>query len=286
MLRIRTYSFLVLTALLLTCCGHSGTNITFHVTELNDSVMLVPKNPRKSPVCEVGIRLTTLQAPAGDRHETVVQAINRYIIDELLPGCRGASVQEAAKRYVGQQMKEFTRQVKDIYYEDLAYMNEDSLHATGDSLDESLIRLAIARYCYDYRIDSHAYIGREDTIVCYQFSSYEYTGGAHGLTTATDLSFSLTDGHVIRPSEIFRTGTQDELCNRLTRKLMQMQKVKTLEQLQELGFLDIAEMFVTNNMLLGKDSITFHYNPYEIAPYVFGDICIAMTYEELSDLLY
>lgn len=44
-------------------------------------------------------------------------------------------------------------------------------------------------------------------------------------------------------------------------------------------------MYVTNNFILGKDSIFFLYNNYEIAPYYKGRSRIGFDYDELKDLL-
>jgi hypothetical protein len=52
-----------------------------------------------------------------------------------------------------------------------------------------------------------------------------------------------------------------------------------------MGFLTIADMFVSTDMLLESRKIVFHYDPYELAPYVFGDIDIEFSYDELSDLM-
>ena len=44
-------------------------------------------------------------------------------------------------------------------------------------------------------------------------------------------------------------------------------------------------IFITNNIILGKDSITFLYNRYEIAPYALGDIEISLDYNTLKDIM-
>ena len=67
--------------------------------------------------------------------------------------------------------------------------------------------------------------------------------------------------------------------------LMEMQNAESIEELQEMGFLTIADMFVSTDMLLESRKIVFHYDPYELAPYVFGDIDIEFSYDELSDLM-
>jgi hypothetical protein len=45
------------------------------------------------------------------------------------------------------------------------------------------------------------------------------------------------------------------------------------------------DMFPSENFILGKETITFIYNPYEIAPYEKGSIELTLSYSELDDIL-
>ena len=71
----------------------------------------------------------------------------------------------------------------------------------------------------------------------------------------------------------------------LTRKLMEDEGVSTIEGLGEKGYFIDIEMNITNNFILGNDSMTFLYNRYEIAPYAMGDILISLDYETLKDIM-
>ena len=52
-----------------------------------------------------------------------------------------------------------------------------------------------------------------------------------------------------------------------------------------MGYLVMNDMYVTENFELGKDTIRFHYNQYDIAPYALGSSDLTFTYEELKDLI-
>ena len=277
------YILIIITLLLLASCQGNNNLVEFYETEYTDSVLLAPNNPEESPVCSSSIKLTLLQASEQSQLADNVEKINRYIIDELLPNTDGAKKEEAAKLFVKEQMREFANSVKNLYYEDLEYFYENNDQA--DEEYEENKKYLIERYCYESNISTEAHIGYADSVVCYKMMAYIYSGGAHPITITTNTSFSLKNGQPIRPIDIFRAGTNSALMDRLTKKLMEMQNAHSLSELQEMGFLTIADMFVSTDMLLEPNKIVFHYDPYELAPYVYGDIDIEFSYDELSDLM-
>lgn len=274
---------ILLSVVLLTACESEKIDITFASEECRDSVLMIPSNPKESPVCTASIQLTYLEAEPGSKHLNAVEKINRYIIDQLLPFSEGADVKSAPRAYVDAMLKDFTTNVKSTYYEDLDFFEENNSESDEDF--ELMKETFIAAHSYEYEITSEAHMGFADSLVCYTLMTYTYLGGAHPMTTARTVTFSLTTGQAVKPSDIFLPGTEDVLIDRLTKRLMEMANVKTIEELHEVGFLDLADMFVSENMLLEKDRISFHYDPYDIAPYALGAIDIDFTYKELEDLM-
>ena len=52
-----------------------------------------------------------------------------------------------------------------------------------------------------------------------------------------------------------------------------------------MGYVTTGDLTPTENFYLGKEGITFHYNVYDIAPYVMGAIEITLPYEMMQHLL-
>ena len=63
------------------------------------------------------------------------------------------------------------------------------------------------------------------------------------------------------------------------------EKITTLEDLQNLGFLQFTNMYIPDNFLLGKNEVLFLFNRYDIAPYAAGEIIIRLSYEEIGPYL-
>ena len=45
------------------------------------------------------------------------------------------------------------------------------------------------------------------------------------------------------------------------------------------------DIFPAENFILGDETITFVYNPYEIAPYALGSTELTLPYSQLSKIL-
>lgn len=121
--------------------------------------------------------------------------------------------------------------------------------------------------------------------ISYIMTREEYYGGAHPTTVNTIACFDPATGAEITLKDIFKEGYEDTLLAMLIDKLLKDNNLSTVEELCQKGYnLDI-DFFITNNFILGKDSITFLYNRYEIAPYALGDILITLDYGTLKDIM-
>lgn len=274
---------------LLCGCQQQPERVLLQEHVLEDSVALAGND---GPVCRAMLRIVTL-SPAEPRNagraEPPTQAsqpgispaerINEYILTQLLGQPVGVSTEEALDGCMDDYLREFTHIVREMYYEDLAY-EEQSDSAEADAPPSSLGLKA--RYSFDYRTEASAQTGRGDSVVCYRLSTYRYMGGAHGMSNQRWVTFSLRSGRPVTWQQLFGEGAADLLCRLLTRKLMEQEGVESEEALHELGFLDLGDMFVSDDMLMESDRIVFHYDPYELAPYVLGDIDIAFSYKEIE----
>lgn len=120
----------------------------------------------------------------------------------------------------------------------------------------------------------------------YIVSREEYYGGAHPYTYHIFLNIDPATGSEITFYDIFKEGCEEALTAMLLDKLMQHANACTMDELHEKGYLYLdTGLFISQNFLLGNDSITFLYNRYEIAPYALGDITLTLDYTTLKDIM-
>ena len=122
-------------------------------------------------------------------------------------------------------------------------------------------------------------------VICCTMNNSEYTGGAHGMEYTIYLNIDSISGHELKLNDIFVDGCEEALCSHITTALMRKLKVQSISEVKEKGYLTMNDMFITDNFKLESDSIIFHYNRYEIAPYCMGNTRIALGYNEIKDLL-
>ncbi|MBR5702989.1 MAG: DUF3298 domain-containing protein [Bacteroidales bacterium] len=112
----------------------------------------------------------------------------------------------------------------------------------------------------------------------YSVMDDSYSGGAHGTTINTFLVFDLTTGRQITEADLFRDGFEEDIAEPLYDKV--------LENLDEDAWDAIYEVPTPNgNFSVSEQGLTWHYNQYEIAPYVVGPLSAEFTWDELAPYL-
>ena len=112
----------------------------------------------------------------------------------------------------------------------------------------------------------------------YSVMDDSYSGGAHGTTINTFLVFDLTTGRQITEADLFRDGFEEDIAEPLYDKV--------LENLDEEAWEAIYEVPTPNgNFSVSEQGLTWHYNQYEIAPYVVGPLSAEFTWDELAPYL-
>lgn len=136
---------------------------------------------------------------------------------------------------------------------------------------------------YDH-LTGKAEFGREGVL---NYTLYEdfYGGGAHPTAVTNIVCFNTETGNKINLYDVFTDTCTHSLCDVLTDRLMKDVGATSLDSLHSLGYLEMLDMFVSENFTLAKDSIHFFYNQYDIAPYSVGTTTLSFSYEELKNYL-
>lgn len=120
--------------------------------------------------------------------------------------------------------------------------------------------------------------------IVYKISKYIYSGGAHGITESHYINYDLNTGSAINFGNAFMPNFDNKLLDAIKSSLMEQYSVSTIDALQERGiFTD--QLFVTHNIYLDGYDVVFHYNPYDIGPYVLGSIDVRVPYYAIQELL-
>lgn len=113
----------------------------------------------------------------------------------------------------------------------------------------------------------------------YVFGGSDYMGGAHPFSYASYTVFDMKTGEIVRENDFLDTENED-LWELLYQRVLEGDDEESLtdEDLFELPTFN-------NNFRVDDNGVTWLYNAYEIAAYVYGPIEATLTWEELAPYL-
>lgn len=220
------------------------------------------------PACNLIVNFAYI---AHSTNPAMQDSLNKYFTS----ACFGASYQnlspqEAVEHYAQQYITNYRQDLEPLYLKE--EQDEDNDGRIG------------AWYSYYKGMESHVMFYQSHLLV-YQIDYNEYTGGAHGIYQSTFLNMDLHTLKPIRLEDIFVENYQEPLTDLLWNQLMADNNVASRQELENLGYGMTDDLAPTENFYLTPEGITFHYNVYEIAPYVMGAIQISLPYQIMEHLL-
>lgn len=247
--------------LLLTGCGQIDENeVVFDTVVVDKSVKLC--NEENSPVCTIHLSMEYANEDNGHKAEV----INKHINDKLLGQQQEMAVENAANVFADEYTENYVKNMLPLYNQDRA-----------DSTKR-------AWYEFHYVITTNTQTGSKGTTV-YLATVDFYEGGAHGTNQLLTLNFESKTGRQLNLSDIFVDGYEQELTRVLLQALKEKTGTNSMAQLREKGFLKSMDMYPTENFILSDETITFVYNPSEIANYTEGPIELIIPYSDLKSVI-
>ena len=249
--------YYVISALLLTvslsACkkAHGNSEIDFNKITVNKSVSL--DNGNESPKCEVSLNI--LQA--ANATDIIGQKINNAIVKKIFD-MEDIGVQEAADSFANLYTSEYIKNMTPLYRVDRSDSNKHPW------------------YEYRYTVSTETK-NDASNITNYLITLDYYEGGAHGIVQRLTLNFDDKTGLPLTLQDIYGKDYEPRIIEQLLQALMKKTGCKDIQQLRQQGYLYSMDMYVPENYIIGDNSITFIFNPYEIAPYSEG--CIELIIE-------
>ncbi len=242
------------------CTGMSTpAQLTFDSLSVEKRVALTADT--NSPAYEMKLNVKYVKEGSEDIRKSVNDAITAKIFN-----MHNVDIKMAVDSFVNENVQTYISDMLPLYEEDKRDIDK--------------------RPIYEYAADINTQVenGKEG-VVTYYINMYNYTGGAHGLTQLLTLNFDKATGKTITLDDVLVTGYKIRLNELLQKALMEKADCKDINELHDKGYLFSMEMYPSSNFALGKDGITFIYNPYEIAPYALGRIELTIGYSTLEPIM-
>lgn len=178
--------------------------------------------------------------------------------------------EEAVRKYTEKYVGDYRNDLEPMYRKD-----------EQDKEDEESIG---AWYSYYKGIESRVQLCNP-LMLTYRIDYNEYTGGAHGIYMSTFLNLDLRTLSPLRLDDLFEGDYKEALTGLLWKQLMADNNVATRQELEDMGYATTGDLEPVENFYPGPTGITFHYNVYEIAPYVMGATEITLSYKDIAPLM-
>jgi hypothetical protein len=104
-----------------------------------------------------------------------------------------------------------------------------------------------------------------------------YDGGAHGMFGTDYHVFDRNTARFVTLADVADEARLSGLRLAVLDELRKKFELREDEHLTDAGFFE-DDLELTENFFLSEDGIGFHWNPYELAPYVFGEIEVVVPF--------
>ncbi len=257
---MKKFTFTALMAcFILACSTEIDDTIVFDNAIADKEVKL--SNDEGSPVCAVHLQIATATEENGHKAEVVNSVIQKRLLnmEEL-------TMQQAVDSFANTYTKTYARNLLPLYNQDRA----DTAKRTW--------------YEYHYVITSEARQGSKSTMVFIATTDY-YEGGAENVNQRSTMNFDVQTGRLMELNDIFVPGYENQLSAVLQKALCEKVGASDLSTLRQNGYLVGMQMFPTHNFILEDETITFIYNPSEIAPRTLGETELIIPLSDLTQIL-
>ena len=203
-----------------------------------------------------------------------ISGFNKQALENVRRAIRSHCLGDGYADFTG-SLQELCQDWRDEVAKEYVSTNE----ATLEELEMEEGEAPFLNWGFDYK---GSFGQRYLNFVNYMIEEYQYLGGAHGTNAEIPLVFDRKTGEIV-PHTYF-TG---HLAPDLLKSLLDEYKLDNLKEtigdfdLNEDEIFYVEEIEPSEYYTVDEKGITFYYQPYDIAPYVFGVITITIPWEEL-----
>lgn len=182
-----------------------------------------------------------------------------------------------AEEYAAGYLKEYTA-LEATYLKD-----QEAFRQKQGSQEEEIYEPMETSYNYQHSTSLELTFNKANTL-SYIIHRYDYTGGAHGMNTDSCYTIMLNNGKILKQEDLFDENALDQVASLIIKHIAKDNNVSQAEELEELGYFSVKEIYPNGNFYITDKGITWSYNPYDIAAYALGSIKTTIPFAELKPL--
>lgn len=267
-------------------CNQQGGRSTFR-TENNiefDTINLVARHhldgDTANPYCNISVEFIYPVSSSKMNLDMMQQFFIRNTFgapyDTLAPS---DAVQEYVRNYIENYTtdagtyRESANEIRELNSLIVGIDVADSEHYTEDFF-----------YSY-YEKLSDSIVYNQQGVLAFQVKQSNNKGGAASYDSYRNYVLNLNTGRQVTENDIFNAGYDMALQRIIITSLLDQAKVKSVEELEDLGFFGIREIVPNHNFLLNDKGIIYTYNKGEYSAYQLDAPEVFIPYEAILSLL-
>ncbi len=258
--------------LVLMCACHKEAEM--ETRQYTASEVIYPTNDKlDSMIVEIDMEIPT-KLPV----DSLLAPIQENILEQIY-GKHFATMdpEKAMWEYIRMNQEEYQASNK----ENLVMLGEEPIEQMPSDEDEMDIRPTFSEEIYI----SARIMEQVGNILAYSVEQYVYMGGAHGINTRYFYNYDLNNGSLIEEETLFADGYQTQLTALLRRNLVEQSEALHSEADLIQSDYQQDNIVPNNNFCIQSDGMSWHFNPYDIAPYAYGETDIFVSSADLQPLL-
>lgn len=233
-----------------------------------------------NPYCDINVEFIYPISSSGVSTDTLqrffIQSVLGVAYDVLPPS-------EAVDAYVQNYIENYAYDAE-TYRESLSDMMALNALIPGIDLSDSEHAVNESFYSY-YETLSNTIVYNRYGVLSFQVEQSNNKGGATSYISYRNYVIDVNNGQQVTENDLFRAGYDQALQNLIIASLLEQNNVKSVDELEDLGFFGIREIVPNKNFLLTGQGIVYTYNKGEYSAYQLDTPEVFIPYAAIRSLL-
>ncbi|GHV24322.1 hypothetical protein FACS1894176_00380 [Bacteroidia bacterium] len=257
----------VLSGLFLASCEHKSKIVPSNNVVCFDSIQTLQtyclNNDTTQPCCNINILF--YYPDSTDKH--MIQSLQSLFIEKMFGGTFAG---ETPKQAVDEYVKQYIHVFQNIENQkDTAYLDEENQY-----VDET-------GFLY-YIWLKNKILFNDNGYVSFTVESLVYEGGAYASKTVFGYVVNTSTGKLLTEDQFAGKNYKKHLSEILAQKLAEANKLKSPNDLEDLGYSSLDDIVPNGNFTLDGQGITYYFNEGDIAGTSVGMLRVFIPYNELK----
>ena len=276
---------LLATTCLVSSCGQGGGGISHATNKLTLDTILVDsrhhlEGDTTKPYCDIHVSFVyPIESQIAN-----LDSLQHFFVSTLFgPAYEDLTPADAVEAYIKSYVDNYNRDAV-IYRETTgnsgvpySLLPEHNHEGNGDADSDRF-------YSY-YENISNSIVYNRNELISLQVKQSNNKGGAASYQLFRNHVYNLRKGSPVPESDLFNAGYDTALRQIIIASLLEQNRVKSIDELEELGFFGIQEILPNKNFLLNEEGIIYTFNKGEYSAYQLEAPEILIPYGAIRSLL-